>query len=287
MTKKRKSLPTVDHFQPASLPPEIVAERQVLMKALVPIVKMLGTIVGPNIEIVLHDLMQPEHSIIAIANGHISNRTLGGSIISGPKGDMAFLETKKQLVERGEAKHSIIDNYATETEGGLRLRSSTVVFRDANGDPFVALCLNADMTMHQAVHDWLGQFLMPMMPKRENEAGSRPAMDTLMSEIIDEAVRRLGKPVRLMNKDEKTQAVQTMLERGLFIVKGGVERAASALGVTRFSIYNYLEAIRQKNGGATPEQLAAETVAGSKASKEVKARPALKSEARPSRRKAA
>jgi predicted transcriptional regulator YheO len=253
MTKKtRQSLPTVDHIHPASLSPEIVAERQTLMRALKPVVKMLGTIVGPNIEVVLHDLMAPEHSIVAIENGHISNRVVGNSIISGPKGDKAFVETKKQLTERGEATHSIIENYTTETVGGLRLRSSTVVFRDANGDPFVSLCLNADMTMYQAAHHWLGQFLAPMVASVQAVATPRPEMDTLMAEIIEGAVQRFGKPVSLMNKSEKTQAVQAMLKRGLFIVKGGVERAASALGVTRFTIYNYLESIRQRDE-APPE----------------------------------
>lgn len=46
------------------------------------------------------------------------------------------------------------------------------------------------------------------------------------------------------------QAVQAMMQRGLFIVKGGVERAATALGVTRFTIYNYLEALRERAGKA-------------------------------------
>jgi hypothetical protein len=39
-----------------------------------------------------------------------------------------------------------------------------------------------------------------------------------------------------------------MMQRGLFIVKGGVERAASALGVSRFTIYNYQEALRGRMG---------------------------------------
>ncbi|MNG32588.1 hypothetical protein D3C84_1186390 [compost metagenome] len=47
-----------------------------------------------------------------------------------------------------------------------------------------------------------------------------------------------------MNKQAKVEAVRIMQERGLFIVKGGVEKAASALGVTRYTIYNYLEQLR-------------------------------------------
>ncbi|RBH49962.1 hypothetical protein C3F00_035265, partial [Pseudomonas sp. MWU13-2860] len=45
-------------------------------------------------------------------------------------------------------------------------------------------------------------------------------------------------------KADKKQAVAQMLEQGLFIVKGGVERAAEALGVSRYTVYNYLDEIR-------------------------------------------
>ncbi|CAN7730343.1 helix-turn-helix domain-containing protein [Variovorax sp. LjRoot84] len=50
----------------------------------------------------------------------------------------------------------------------------------------------------------------------------------------------------LMRKDEKTAAVAQMLDRGLFIVKGGVDKAASALGVTRFTVYNYLDDLKSR-----------------------------------------
>jgi predicted transcriptional regulator YheO len=68
-----------------------------------------------------------------------------------------------------------------------------------------------------------------------------------MKEIIAESVQRFGKPVSAMGKEEKIHAVDAMMQRGLFIVKGGVERAASALGVTRFTIYNYFDALRQRS----------------------------------------
>jgi predicted transcriptional regulator YheO len=232
---------------PARLPPAIAAERRQLMSALRPVVQMLGTIVGHHIEVVLHDLTQPERSIVAIANGHVSNRRVGSSILSGPKDDKGFVAAKAALTAGGEAVHSIVDDYPTLTRSGQRLKSSTVVFRDAAGQPFAALCLNADLTIVEATHAWLGRLLHPhgeSAPARDDE----PAMDALMKEIIHDAVRHLGKPVSLMSKDEKTQAVQAMMQRGLFIVKGGVERAARALGVSRFTIYNYLDALRTRLG---------------------------------------
>lgn len=229
-----------------AVPPAIAAERRQLMKALHPVVQMLGTIVGHHIEVVLHDLTQPEHSIVAIANGHVSNRQVGNSILSGPKDDKGFVAAKQALSASGEAEHSIVDDYPTLTRSGQRLKSSTVIFRDAAGEPYAALCLNADVTIIEAAHTWLGLLLHPKgsaPPARDDDT---PEMDSLMQEIISDAVRRLGKPVSLMNRQEKIQAVQAMMQRGLFIVKGGVERAARALGVTRFTIYNYLEALRER-----------------------------------------
>jgi predicted transcriptional regulator YheO len=224
----------------------IQAERRQLMKALHPVVKMLGTIVGHHIEVVLHDLTKPERSIVAIANGHVSNRSVGSSILSGPRDDQGFSAAKRALSANGEAEHAIVDDYPTVTRSGQRLKSSTVIFRDTDGEPFAALCLNADHTIVEAAHAWLGLLLQPNGAATQARS-EEPEMDTLMKEIISDAVRRLGKPISLMNKDEKIQAVQAMMQRGLFIVKGGVERAAAALGVTRFTIYNYLEALRERS----------------------------------------
>lgn len=63
-----------------------------------------------------------------------------------------------------------------------------------------------------------------------------------MGEIIQDSLSRVG--FGKMNKQAKVDAVRVMQERGLFIVKGGVEKAATALGVARFTVYNYLEELR-------------------------------------------
>jgi predicted transcriptional regulator YheO len=228
--------------------PAVALERATVMKVLHPIVEMLGSIVGPHTEVVLHDLMQPEHSIVAIANGHISNRTVGNAIIAGPKDDVGFLQAKAQLSVEGQAEHSIITDYPTATESGKRLKSATVIFRASDGIPYAALCLNADLTMFQATYNWLERFLQVLPGAAPQVATAQPDMDKLMLDIIDGAVHRFGKPVALMNREEKTHAVKVMMQRGLFIVKGGVEKAAASLEVSRYTIYNYMEAVRQRDG---------------------------------------
>lgn len=43
-------------------------------------VKFLGSVLGPDYEVVLQDLSNINHSVIAIENGHISGRTIGSPL---------------------------------------------------------------------------------------------------------------------------------------------------------------------------------------------------------------
>lgn len=42
------------------------------------IVEFLGKALGPDYEVVLHDVDDHINSIVAIANGHVSHRSVGG-----------------------------------------------------------------------------------------------------------------------------------------------------------------------------------------------------------------
>jgi predicted transcriptional regulator YheO len=228
------------------LSPAIQTERAIVINAIQPIVQMLGSMVGTNVEVVLHDLTTPQRSVIGIANGHVTGRSIGSSVLSGPRGDLSFSAVMEELDVRGRAVHAVVQDYRTENSSGQRLKSSSTIFRDSEGEPFAALCLNADMTIFEAAHSWLER-LLNAKPTAQPVQASEPEMDVLMKEIIDDAVHKLGKSVSVMNKEEKIYAVQVMMRRGLFIVKGGVARAAAALGVTRHSIYNYIDELRERS----------------------------------------
>jgi predicted transcriptional regulator YheO len=229
-----------------ALSPAIQTERAIVINTLQPIVQMLGSMVGTNVEVVLHDLTNPQRSVIGITNGHVTGRSIGSSVLSGPRGDLSFAAVMEELDVRGEAVHAVVQDYRTENSSGQLLKSSSVIFRDSEGEPFAALCLNADMTIFEAAHSWLER-LLNTKPVPQPVQASEPEMDVLMKEIIDDAVHKLGKSVSVMNKEEKIYAVQVMMRRGLFIVKGGVARAAAALGVTRHSIYNYIDELRERS----------------------------------------
>lgn len=225
----------------------LAGEREAVINALRPVVPMLAAMAGPHLEVVLHDVSKPENSVIAIANGHISGRSVGSSVLEGPQNDRGFAAATRIKSPDG-AVHSIVEDYVTVTADGRELRSASAIFRDAGGEPFATLCLNVDLSGFQAAHGWLSQMLKPMVSAVAATAPVAPAesqMDTLMQEIISEAVGP-GGSTESMKREEKIQAVGAMQRRGLFIVKGGVERAAAALGVSRFTVYNYMEQLRRR-----------------------------------------
>ncbi|MRW89670.1 hypothetical protein GJ699_06715 [Duganella sp. FT80W] len=224
----------------------LAAERAAVINALKPIVPMLASMAGPHLEVVLHDVSKPENSVIAIANGHISGRTVGSSVLAGPQNDKGFAAATRIKSPDG-AVHSLVEDYVTVTADGRELRSASAIFRDAGGEPFATLCLNADLTGFQMAQGWLTRMLKPIVQQAAAPEAPPPEgqMDTLMQEIISQAVGPGGSADKL-TREEKIQAVGAMQRRGLFIVKGGVERAAAALRVSRFTIYNYMDQLRRR-----------------------------------------
>jgi predicted transcriptional regulator YheO len=241
-------MPAVKRKRGAAVSEAVAAERAAVINALRTAVPMLGAMAGPHLEVVLHDVNKPENSVIAIANGHISNRSVGSSVLEGPQNDKGFAATTSIRSDQG-AVHSLVEDYTTVTADGRQFKSASAIFRDSTGEPFATLCLNADLSGFQAVHGWLARMLNPMthmLAPAPVVAAPGPQMDTLMQEIIDGAVPEPGGSAASMTREDKIQAVGEMQRRGLFIVKGGVERAAAALQVSRFTIYNYMEQLRRR-----------------------------------------
>jgi predicted transcriptional regulator YheO len=226
------------------------AERQLTIKVLHSALKMLGSVVGRHIEIVLHDLTMPERSILAIANGHITGRRVGGPVLGGPLDDLGLIAVRQALEDRSSTEPLLVENYTTIAPDGRKLISSSVVYRDSGGLPFASLCINADMSGIAAAHACLGGLLgliaAPELPSDDDPQD----MERLMAEII---ISACPTGALRLKKSQKLEAVRLMQNRGLFIVKGGIEKAAAALGVTRYTIYNYLDEIRALEASSEKE----------------------------------
>ncbi|MFI8090618.1 helix-turn-helix domain-containing protein [Streptomyces sp. NPDC086080] len=67
-----------------------------------------------------------------------------------------------------------------------------------------------------------------------------PQLADSLDHILAALERRQGVPLAELDRKAKQEIVRGLEARGAFAVRHGVEIVASALGVSRFTVYNYL-----------------------------------------------
>lgn len=219
------------------LVPQNDRERNLVLGVLKSIVVVLERMLGPDVELVAHDLHVPEHSVVAIANGKISGRTIGSAIFTGPFGDLGL----QKLIQGEDDPEpvTVVDDYKTRAADGRELHSLSLLFRDVDGVAFAALCANSDRSRLQQLKELLNDMFFQDAPSKAPE--EPPSVEEMAIRIIEESVASVSPGGTQLTKDERIAAVKSMQERGLFIIRSSVDIAAKRLGVTRHTIYNYLD----------------------------------------------
>ena len=189
---------------------------------------------GSSCEIAIHDLKTKdlEKSIVYIENGHISNRQIG----DGPSG--IVLETLQSDPSTIHDKLS----YLTKTEDGRILKSSTFYIRDDDGSISYIFSLNYDITAFTAASTAI-QSLIATKDKLPDLTGDSPRQIThnvneLLDLLIEQAVAKVGKPVAMMNKDDKVAVVQYLDHAGAFLITKSGDKVSSYLGISKFTLYS-------------------------------------------------
>ena len=74
----------------------------------------------------------------------------------------------------------------------------------------------------------------------ENEPPPPVELNSALSRLIADVERELGAKLGDLGRPDKQRAVRLLRERGAFSLRKSVSAVAEALGVTRFTVYNYL-----------------------------------------------
>ncbi|MEU7187743.1 helix-turn-helix domain-containing protein [Streptomyces sp. NPDC045369] len=75
---------------------------------------------------------------------------------------------------------------------------------------------------------------------RDRVAVRLPHLAESLDHLLAELERRHGVPLSDLDRRTKQSVVRILEARGAFSVRHGVETVAGALGVSRFTVYNYL-----------------------------------------------
>ncbi len=196
-----------------------------------PVARGIAATFGRHCEVVLHDYRDPEHSVVAV-EGDVTQRRVGSPIS----------QIGLSMIAQGDDAEDQI-NYITRAPNGRVLKSSTVLLRDADGHVFGALCINFDVTdlrlLVGSVAELAGSPLTPATPITFTDDAA-----AVIRSVIDEEEVKLGRPIDRMSRQDRLVITQALDHRGVFALQRSVAVVAEHLGVSRASVYSYIEDVR-------------------------------------------
>lgn len=71
------------------------------------------------------------------------------------------------------------------------------------------------------------------------------ALHGALDRLIESVERELGGRLADLSREQKQRAIRLLDERGAFVLRRAVEDLADAMGVSRITVYNYLNAIHR------------------------------------------
>ncbi len=217
------------------------------LKNYVKLTEFLGLVLGPDYEVVLHDVSDKNHSIVAIANGNISGRNVGGPMTS-----KALQIIKSKRFE----KEDYTANYTALSSRGKGLRSSTFFIKD--GKELVGLlCINFDDSHFKAVSDSIFNLCHPDefirehldLPhykddedfhKAESEEDLYDTIARTAEAAVQQELDKIGLPPERLTSKERFQIVRALDMGGTFYLKDSVKIVAKKLHCSISTVYRYL-----------------------------------------------
>ena len=186
---------------------------------------------GSSCEVVVHDLSRhPDHSIVAIVNGHVSGRKVG---------DGASTVVLEQMETNDpEPKDHLC--YLTKTPDGKILKSSTVYIRNSKGKVSAILSINYDISKLLMVEDAVRELITTQEPQPA-EPERIVNVNDLLEDLIEQSVALVGKPVALMNKEDKVKAIQFLNDTGAFLITKSGDKICKFFGISKYTLYSYID----------------------------------------------
>lgn len=187
---------------------------------------------GRNCEVVIHDISsgRVDYPIIFIENGHVTHRTTSTSA------------SRVVLNALNHVSDSLEDelNYITKTHDGKILKSSTIYIRDNENVPIGIFSINYDITELTIAKNSIDALITH---KEDIESANKipQNVNQLLDDLLEESIQKIGKPVALMSKEEKIQAIQFLNEAGAFLITKAGDKIANFFGISKYSIYNYID----------------------------------------------
>lgn len=216
-------------------------------------VDFLGQMLGSDYEIALHDLERKQPSVAAIANGHISGRTIGA-----PLTNVAMKLIAEKAYETTDWKM----NYRGVSASGRMLRCSTLFIKDNEERLVGLLCINFDDSRYCELSERLFTLCHPGNYASQNivicgapldsdstEQDDQETFYNSVSAVVEDALQSVINTVSIppdrLNQSERLEIIHLLDQKGVFTLKGTIPMVAKRLSCSQASIYRYLSRIHK------------------------------------------
>lgn len=218
---------------------ERITTMKPILKQYIPIAHMIAQTFGQDCEVVLHDFEVPQNSVVYTVNNHVTGRQIGQS----------FDHLVPQVLLSKRLENDIVTNYYFHTPDGRLIKSSTALLKDIQGKVVGAMCVNLDTTKYTQQINWLNSFL----PDLNDTVSSSPVEESVddtahVSEIVNNLIEKIigDKDLPKLRREEKLEIIKFMQQRGIFLMKGAVEKVSNKMGISKVTVYSYIDEIKGK-----------------------------------------
>lgn len=192
--------------------------------------KIISEMFGENCEVIISDLDNPKSSVMSIYNGHVTGRSVGDPLSV----------RAEELIERSIDGYNI--NYRKANKKTKKeIKSSTIVSKIFGKN--ISFCINYDCDEFTNLHNKLGKFLS--MQEEVYDEIEYYDNKELVEQIFSTELEKTGKTIVSMKKNDRIELIKNLKAAGVFNLQKSVPYIAERLGVSRFTIYNYLNSVEE------------------------------------------
>ena len=185
---------------------------------------------GSSCETLVHDMGVPSHPILSIYNGHVSGRSVGST--------MDILGNDRELDD--ESLRTDFVNLLATTPNGQQIKSST--FHLSGEDFNLALGINFDFTSLA----FANRILVDLMSADADLQSALWHGEDRLADIFEECLAAIGKPVTALNKADRLKMIALLDQKAAFSFRKSVPYVSKRLGVSRYTVYKYLNENAQR-----------------------------------------
>lgn len=204
------------------------------LQSFIPVAKLIANTFGKNCEVVLHDFSKPESSVVYTENNHVTGRRVGQS----------FDSLVKNVLLSKDFKEDLLVNYIKKSMKDKRIKSSTALIRDENDKVIGSICVNYAMDEMLAIKEYIEDFTIAIEEDIDKEVEVFPNVYEVVDDLIDKIIK--GHKIEKLKRTDKVDIVRFMDEKGIFLIKGAIDKVAEKLNVSKVTIYSYLDEIKKQ-----------------------------------------